>query len=423
MMNILDFFTKITGLTPTDSQKELLINAVDLSIKKILISAGRQSGKTLCSAVIVLWYVFCYSKPLKILLISAQDNILYFHIRELFKKNPEFVNQLTERSRLAAELVPIKGFETIFGAVVFVKGSTTKQIMGTPADIVVIDEACEIKNNIIIEAMGCISGEMSKLILLSTPHKAESLFVELATEENPTFRIFTWSSENLSWHQKDMIEEKRKRMTKEQWATQVLGRPPTKQERAFFARKDVEECFQSVESIREGGVLSRIEIGIDTGNPTVLTVTERIGTTRRKLLFVKVWTRKYCTPDICGPQILEIIRNWKPYIVKMDSKPQEYVDWFRVHGNKVKPIDFSIHKEQMMGQLQKMIREHRLLIPTDFIYLKMPLEKYRLIRGEDNKERKTTGSDYVESLALSIYESESLQPTTGSIVVFPRPKK
>ena len=365
-----------------------------------------------------MWYIFQYGEPIKALLISAQDNILYFHIREIFKKHPELVQQLTERSKLAAEYVPIRGFETVKGSVVFVKGSTTKQVMGTPADIVCIDEACEVKNNVIIDAMGCLSGKLSKLILISTPHVATSYFVEWATESKPTFKIYTWSSEHLSWHIPEVVKEKRKRMTKQEYATQVLGRPPTREERAFFPSKQVDACMVEVESVREGGQNSRVEIGIDFGynSPTILIVTERIGTTRRKVLFIKEWKGK--SIEQVGPEILDLISKFKPYITKGDSRPPEYLDWFNIHGKKVKGINLALgHKEQMLGQLQRMIREKRIIIPVEYSQIGIALKKYKYVKA---KNAKSIGSDIVEALALSIYEPIGGLEESPHCVVFPK---
>jgi hypothetical protein len=104
-INIEDYFEYLTGLKPTKDQAELLKTLTDMDNKKIIISAGRQSGKTLTCAVAVLWYVFEYDKPIKVLLISAQENILYFHIREIFKKHPEFTEQIVAQG--VYSLVPL----------------------------------------------------------------------------------------------------------------------------------------------------------------------------------------------------------------------------------------------------------------------------------------------------------------------------
>ena len=44
MKDIIEYFEFLTGLVPTDSQKELLMEAVNPDNMKILVCAGRQSG-------------------------------------------------------------------------------------------------------------------------------------------------------------------------------------------------------------------------------------------------------------------------------------------------------------------------------------------------------------------------------------------
>ena len=44
MKDILEYFRFLTGLEPTDNQKQLLLEAVNPENRKILVCAGRQSG-------------------------------------------------------------------------------------------------------------------------------------------------------------------------------------------------------------------------------------------------------------------------------------------------------------------------------------------------------------------------------------------
>ena len=419
-MDIVSYFKFLTGLTPTTDQAKLLKTLTNKNINKIIISAGRQSGKTLTCAVAILWFIFESGLKIKILLLSAQDNILYFHIREIFKNHPEFEKSIVAQG--VYSIVPLKGFETTNGNQVFVKGATEKQIRGIPADIVIVDEACEVKDNSILTAMGNLSGNISKFILLSTPHNKTSLFVEWATEEKPTFKIHQWSSEGLSWHSKEILKEKKKRMSKQMYAVEVLGRPPTKAERSFFTRKHISKCILDVEAIREGGPVSRLEIGLDFGmteSYTVLTLTERIGTTHRKILDIKTWK---LPPQEVAKKIVNYISNVKSrfgvnsYLIKADSKPPEYKKALKKLTNKVYFLDATFHKEHMLGQLQRMIRAHNLIIPSKFVPLIKQLGRYR--RGMKK------GDDLVDSLAYSIYEpNELLDKQMYGRVFFPEDLK
>jgi len=401
-INIEDYFEYLTGLKPTKDQAELLKTLTDMSNKKIIISAGRQSGKTLTCAVAVLWYVFEYDKPIKVLLISAQENILYFHIREIFKRHPEFTEEIVAQG--VYSLVPLRGFESKRGSIVYVKGATDKQIRGLPADVVFIDEACECKDDVILTALGNLSGPISKFILLSTPHK-DNLFTRWATDENSGFKVHMWSAENLPWHDKTILETKKKEMSSEKYAVEVLGRPPTIQERGFFSRTHVNKCITESPIVREGGT---IEIGIDFGeieSSTVLTVIERVGRIKCKILNIKKWK---LPPELVSDEILVEIRKWNPTIVKADNKPPEYMNILKSKTRKIVFIDCTFHKELMLGQLQKLIREHNILIPQHEVELIKQLTTYK--RGMK------VGDDYVDSLALAVYDY-GFKPSYGKVFI------
>jgi hypothetical protein len=395
MREICDFFRYTTGFEPTEYQKELLTAISNMETKKIIISAGRQSGKTLCSAVAVLWYVFEYPTPLRILLVSAQENILYFHIREIFKNHGEFEPEITQQGTYS--IVPLRGFETKRGAVVYVRGSTDRQVRGLPADIVLIDEAADVKDDIVLTAMGNLSGTISKFILLSTPHIPNSLFVKWASDpDTAKFELHQWSGEGLSWHNKDIEDTKKREYTKAKYAIEVLGRPPTKAERQFFSSAHIDKCFKEhVDAERTPN--SIIEAGIDWGfDPckTVLTITEKIGV-RRRVIFVKAWHKKAI--ETIAPDIAEILTKHKVDVVKADSAPQEYQGFVeRYYKPKIHYIVAAMHKDEMLAQLQRKITQHSLEIGEADIQLITQLKKYR--RGM------RTGDDLVDSLVLSCYE-------------------
>ena len=404
-MKIIPFFKKLTGLDPTPAQSRLLHAIADPKIKKILVSAGRQTGKTLTCAVGGLSWVFEYNKPIKILLMSAQESVLYFHMREIFKNNSKLEESIIAKGTYS--IIPLKGFETSMGDIVYVRGSTHKQVRGLPADIVIIDEACEIKDEIILTAMGNLSGPISKLIILSTSHVLDSLFVKWAC--NPKllgFEFFTWSAEDCPWHSKEWLATKKKAMSKAMYAVEVLGRPPTKSERSFFPHKHIKACV--VEQLTpEGGIR---EAGLDFGEvvgKNLLTITEKNGI-RRKVLFQK-WYRKPL--EECIDDIQSVLEKYKVVIIKADSKPTEYQ---KVVGKKlgsipVHYVDARFNKDNMLGQLKRHIQRHTIEIDKGQVRLVMELKKYR--------KGKRSGDDRVDSLALSCYITPHSTKPEGRIII------
>jgi hypothetical protein len=77
--NLVDYFKRITGLEPIESQIDILNCLQDPSIKSTAISAGRGYSKTLLASIASLWYSDVYStytkQPIDVLLISSQSTI------------------------------------------------------------------------------------------------------------------------------------------------------------------------------------------------------------------------------------------------------------------------------------------------------------------------------------------------------------
>ena len=405
MESVIDFFTRVTKLIPTDSQKALLETLVDPTKKKIIVSCGRQTGKTLTSAVATVWLSLNFKY--RIVLCSAQDSWLYNHIRNLFDNNLDLRDFVVSEGVFS--IVPLKGYETKNGSVVHVRGATEKQLRGVGADLVILDEAAEMTSDTVTTALGNLSGPVSKIILLSTPHKS-SLFTEIVND--PTkydFEVFTWSAENCSWHGKELLATKKKMLTMQKYKVEVLGLPLNASERAFFPPKQIDACVLDIDVLRQGDSKSTVEAGIDWGgsvSKTCLTITERQGTTKRKILEQKSWKGPW---ELYSDDLVSIMRKWGVGIVKADSQPVEFKGLLEKYGYRPEYIIMAQHKSAMLGQLQKRFRHKQIIIPIGFKDLVIELKKYRHNTKDEleytsYKANKRLGDDRIDSLALSCYE-------------------
>jgi len=231
---ITDYFTYLTGFIPTPDQAGMLKSIIHYD--RVEASAGRQSGKTLTASVATMYLAYEFDVPLRILMISPQDNQVYAYMRGFFRgeHREEFTKDLVG-SKSVQNIVPLTGFQLGDGTQVKVCGVTERDIRGFPADVVIIDEAALVSNQSILTAMGNLSGEASKLILLSTPvHNplintpGEPKFMKWLRD--PDYKVFHWSSADLPWHNKRLLDIKRKEFTPAHWASEVLGREPTDDE-------------------------------------------------------------------------------------------------------------------------------------------------------------------------------------------------
>jgi hypothetical protein len=438
--DIVDYFRRITGFEPIPQQIDMLHNLIDLAIKNELLSAGRGFSKTLCCAVAALWFADVWStengRPLTILIVSSQKR-LYWHLNNFFG-NPEFKAKLAHEGWVYN--IPTERCELINGSIIYPLMDTSHSVRSYRADIIFVDEAAEVKTEVIVAVQGCFTGNVNKIVYLSTPHKSgyftdKCLEVQKDKEKDENkqvmkdWKMLQYSARDAPW-QKGMIErmENDKAVTAAQKAMEIEGRVPTKEERNFFSLKQIEEkCTVDREPIREGGEKSVIEFGFDIGSTDgcSLVISEKLGS-KRNILFAH--TFKFSREEM----VLELTRLknlYRPMIIKMDSMPKDLATFFKSKMPSIKIIDahlgeevkdeegntvWSTHKEQMLGQLQRKIREGTSMeIPKCFVDLIIQLRRYR--KGMFH------GDDLVDALALSIYEPVlSLGSDSYGKVYFPK---
>ncbi len=254
------YFTYLTGLTPTQDQIDLLDAIIDYD--RIEASAGRQSGKTIDVAVAIMYFTYKFHIPLRIFLLSPQENQVYNYMRRFFRgPHREELTESLVGSRSVQNIVPLGGFTLERGSSVTVSKTIDSAIRGEPADIVIVDEAYLVSREMVMTAMGCLSGDISKMILISTPGplynkklKENSLFMEWLEDEE--FKRFTWSSLELPWHNERLIATKKKNLTPAEFASEVLGRAPTDDEISNSGDVIGEVIFMSVPTLRRGPEVS-----------------------------------------------------------------------------------------------------------------------------------------------------------------------
>jgi len=402
MQDIIEYFKKRTGFKPTPEQVELLNFLVDNSIKNGMVSCGRGFSKTLCSAIAFLWYAekSLEEYPLNLMIVSPQDT-MYSYVNDYFNSPALLENRI--KKGVYTE-VPVEGFELKNGTKAFTKPATGK-VRSNRADILFIDEAADVPEAVIKSAMQCLRGSINRLILVSTPHK-KGYFNDRALEpEKFGYQMKRFSSETCPWLTQT-IERDKHELSKAEYAIEVEGRPPTKKERSFFSSPHITSCTHP-EILKNGGPKSKIEIGIDFAfSPcaTALMVIERLGV-KTRILYLKQW--KKTSREIMVPEIEKLCEKWGPDVIKADSMPLEYKQFFTANSTlKIEWVSSRVYKTEMLTQLQRKIREHNLEIPENRKDLIMQLRRYRL--GET-----TRNDDLVDALAFANLELPKFEKKKG----------
>jgi hypothetical protein len=241
-LDILSFFKKVNGFPATPQQEELLMSFLDTDTQNIIIVAARQTGKSLTIATGVV-YLSIYHKQ-DIMLVSAKENWVYDHISTIFNNNQELQQYVAWQG--VKGIIPIRGYETIIGSRVHLRGSSEKELMGVPnISLCVIDETELIDDRTMTTATGTLSGKNVKLCLLGTPAYKPCTFNSIGKDPSKYgFKLFTWSELDCHWHSKKELNFKRLTYTPEEWDTQVLGKQSEPSERRLWNPEHINACVK-----------------------------------------------------------------------------------------------------------------------------------------------------------------------------------
>jgi hypothetical protein len=429
------FYTKRPDLKNLllKEQADMLNDLVDISIKTQVLSCGRGYGKTMLAGCTALYFIDEFAKQikkeLKVLVVSPQDE-LWTNIDKFFREDPTLGPRLlTPPSLITGREIPKKEIQLkdTHCTVTFCK-PTTGQIRGNRADLIIIDESEEITEDMKDVITGCSKVDLiGKVIYIGTPYDdkgKQNWFVTMVQKlldgiEDPKYegyKLSRYPSEICKWN---AVDRWRKDWSIARFKAECLGIPPSIEERSFYPHKCIDECVLDVEPLREGGTNSFTEFGIDLGiERSVLMVTEKIGV-RRKVLDIIIW--KNIPVEERVSDIKRLKDKYQPRYIKIDSKPLEEAQYIKLKfGSIVMLIDASKQelmenkwttvKEIMMGQSQKLVRERKLLIPSQYIEFIEELKKYQ--------RKMNRGDDIVDAFVLSIYEPIGGFKTFHAVVTF-----
>ena len=412
-LSIVEFFQRVTKLIPTEKQKKLLLALEDEGITSILIAAGRQTGKSLCCAVAVIYLTL--KKALKLCLVSAKDNYVYYHITNIFANNPELTAYVSWQG--TKNIIPKDGYSLTNGSQVLLLTSSEKGVRGAGGSILFLDEAELMEEQTIVSAYGNTSGEKIKTVILGTLSSKYSKFNDMV--KNPSkydFTLFTWSEEECDWHTQGELDSKKKRMTEDEYNREVKGLFSQTDVKLLWDVEDINNCIK--ETVLPEG--KPRESGVDGGgtgdrDKLSLTIIERIGKFKLKVLLSKVWDSE--TPsDKAAKEIGLFLREYKVQLCKVDSLPVDWTERIKevFDKSRVFSVNFRYYKEEMQGQLTHILEGQGLEIPVKFEDLIGEMKGYK-------KQGRPHYDDRVDSLLLAAYSNEVLfpvkAPTAGRITI------
>lgn len=223
------FFKDITGNPPYPYQAKFLKKMEDLSNEYAIISAGRGTGKSESLAVLALWYIYVLpltepGVPMKVVILAGsekQARIVYNYITSFIAGIP-FLQKALAKDPTRDEILFIDG------SWIRPLTASEKSIRGPHPDLLVIDEACEAKEDLLKAAFPMIgTSKYPRLILSSTPDKYFSLFVDVYTKKKsyPQFLRFNWSALDCPLISKSFLKSQKGLLDVGNYQVEYLGLP------------------------------------------------------------------------------------------------------------------------------------------------------------------------------------------------------
>jgi hypothetical protein len=376
---------------------------------RIMISAASDTGKTLLLACIGLWSASILSvfinKRYDVIIISGsqdQAKYLYEYMREgIIDSN--ILSKLVEGEPLIS-LTRFKNRSTIRAL-----SKSYTSIAGKHADMVIIDEAAFSELDFYIrDALRIISpSKYSKIILSSSPHEYESLFVKmwLNKEKYPDniWKRYHWEAYECPRTRKKLKEAES--LPEDMYIKYYKGLP--------FIIEDIMIPLKSIKESLIDGIIpynekNPIYIGYDPGynHPTGIVIVQY-----NNGIFEVLETKLF------KKEIFEKIHDWIEYKARYYKASKIYVDGqdvgevqrLRARGLPVFPIAFNKEKGYMQSKLRDLFVKKQIKIPNIYQDLIQQLRTYTW--------KKKINDDLVDALMLACKEEKySYKPIYYKII-------
>lgn len=396
--NLSLFFQDITGLVPRPFQIEFFQEVQSLSSKNIVIVAGRGIGKTLALAVVALWYVLVMSisenRPFKVVILAGslpQAKICFNYVMDFINKTP-FLQKHLAKEPTQSEI----SFKD--GSWIRPLPASEKSIRGHHPDLLIIDEAAVVDEDIIYSALPMTApSPFARQIFSTTPSEGFSWIEDKWEHQDqypvPDWKFFNWNAE--SFLPQDQVELLKKMLPANEYTSEIQGLP-YKREGKVFRLEDLKECQLKKEEIDEDNSKpGEVYAGVDWGYypaPTVLLLVKKIGELWKILYSESFLAQNF---EEVHKKIKATCESYNVITIYTDSTDKGENLRLAALALPVVPVAFKGEKAAMISNLRMLVEQHRLKFD--------PLTQQRLI-GQmlDYIYDSKRNDDFVDALMLAV---------------------
>jgi len=391
------FCKQVLGFTPSSDQEKFLDDMTDLSIDRALIMSPRGAGMTISVSSLAAWTVSVLAdflgRKMEVCILagsSEQANEAYKFCKEFFSAHPYLSSKLKDEPTKTITLLRNGGFIQRLTC-------SSKAIMGKHVDLLVLDEPCDVPNELILEAFPIVETSLyPRIVMCGVPKKYLHVFVDIW--KNPElweFKIYNWSLENCHWRRDihGVMERAKQTVDEMTYTIHYLGRPfPAIG--TVFDQRALADCRVREEYHRQGE--RPVICGIDWGHrhPTAIVIIQE-----QEEGIAVLYAREFPQAELekvhreierlASEYYISIIyadRSWIGENQRLKTNPS-------FSGIHIREIPFKGRKDIMIGRLRKLIKERQLMIPLSFQRLTEELANYTY-------ETKS-GDDLVDALMLA----------------------
>lgn len=232
---------------------------------RITVKSGQGVGKTAITAIILLWFLSCFSYPRIVATAPTKqqlNDVLWSEVAKWQEKSPVLKKIL----KWTKTYVYMKGHDKRWFAVA--KTATKPENMqGFHEDnmLFIVDEASGVADTIMEAILGTLSGENNKLLMLGNPTKTSGVFYDSHTVDRALYKCHTVNSENVARVNKKNIENLKKKYGEDSNVVRVrvYGEFPTQEDDVFIPLSIIEQCSSKLYELPDSNKSPNIILGVD----------------------------------------------------------------------------------------------------------------------------------------------------------------
>lgn len=229
--------------------------ALALKHRTNLVVAPRQSGKSRSLAVLALWRAF--SRPDQhALVVSASESAsrrLLAEAAAVAIRSPLLAGSVTDEN---SGLLKLSNGSTIRSV-----PASERAIRGWSVDLLVLDEAAQISDELIVEAALPTTAARpdARVVLASSPGPPEGIFYDLAESASDDVHVAHWTLEDAMWIAPEVIEHAREQLPPAAFAREFLGQFTDAGEQTIIERDWITAAQQRTLG-RDGSVVYGVDL-------------------------------------------------------------------------------------------------------------------------------------------------------------------